>query len=94
MMGKNEEVCDAHTEGDECPYCIIDNLRDEAARMQLVAGRYQFMWEAAQRALNRIDDYFEYVYKTRTPEQLQEMVRHHLEIYTEAVSKPKAQIGK
>lgn len=93
-MGKNEEVCDAHVEGYECPYCEIEKLREEAGRLQLVAGRYQFMWEAAQRALNRIDDYFEYSYKTRTPDQLQEMVRHHLVIYTEAVSKPKLQIGK
>ena len=94
MTTKNKEVCDSHVELDECPYCEIEKLKEESGRLQLVAGRYQFMFEAAQRALNRIDDYFEYVYKSRTSDELQQMVREHLKIYTEAISKSKAQIGK
>ena len=72
----------------------IEELEEEAGRLQLVAGRYQFMWQAAQLALNKIDDYFEYAYKGRTVDQIQDHVRKHLAIYTEAVSKSKAQIGK
>ena len=94
MTKKNDEVCDSHVELDECPYCEIEKLKEESGRLQLVAGRYQFMFEAAQLALNTIDDHFEYVYKGRTPEELQVEVRKHLATYTEAVSKPKAQIGK
>ena len=71
-----------------------NSYKEQAARLQLVAGRYQFMFEAAQRALNRIDDYFEYTYKSRTPDQLKEMVRGYSAIYTKAVSKSKEQIGK
>ncbi len=71
-----------------------NSYKEEAARLQLVAGRYQFMWEAAQLCLNKIDDWFEYAHKICTPEQSQAHVRQHLAIYTEAVSKPKAQIGK
>ena len=52
------------------------------------------MTQAAQMALNKIDDDFEYAYKGRTVDQIQDHVRKHLAIYTEAVSKSKAQIGK
>lgn len=94
MTNRNEEVCDSHVELDECPYCEIEILKKEAGRLQLVAGRYQFMFEVAQLCLNKIDDHFEYVYKGRTPDQLQIEVRKYLAIYTEVVSKSKAQIGK
>lgn len=161
MTGKNEEVCDAHVEGDECPYCEIEKLKSqnrwaeldieelvdslgvrtmywngvhqaylngtnvpveffkskqeckdwcdaknkdatetptieikrlkaENSRLQLVAGRYQFMWEAAQLCLNKIEDMLPMV----STSSGKTSIARHLEIYTEAVSKPKAQIGK
>lgn len=37
---------------------------------------------AAQRCINKIDDLFEYAYKTRTPKVLQVTVRQYLKEYT------------
>lgn len=65
----------------------IIELTKESGRLQLVVGRYQFMWEAAQLCINKIDDWFEYAVFQCTPEQTQAHVHKHLEIYTEAVSK-------
>lgn len=109
---KNEKVCDAHVEGDECPYCEIESikaenkslrislrdqvkrLKTENGRLQLVAGRYQFMWEAAQVCINKIDDWFEYAVLICTRRDAQKHVQKHLAIYTDVVSKSKSQIGK
>ena len=71
-----------------------NSYKEEACRLKLVAGRYQFMWEKSQLCINNIDDHFEYAHKGRTPDQLQAEVRKHLATYTEAISKSKAQIGK
>ncbi len=72
-----------------------NNLKTQNGNLQLVAGRYQFMWEAAQLCLNKIDDHLEYDFPPhKTFESVQREVQKHLAIYTEAVSKPKAQIGK
>ncbi len=72
-----------------------NNLKTKAGNLQLVAGRYQFMWEAAQLCLNKIDDHLEYDFPPhKTFESIQKVVQRHLEIYTQYVSKPKAQIGK
>lgn len=63
-----------------------NSLKTENNRLQLVVGRYQFLHEAAQTCINSIDDHFEYVFKSRTPEQLQVTVRGHLAKYAEALS--------
>lgn len=74
----------------------LDKERIEISRLHLVAGRYQFMWEAAQLCLNKIDDYVEYNWPNnhKTFEGVQKTVQQHLANYTEAVAKPKSQIGK
>lgn len=60
---------------------------ERANKLQLVAGRYQFMWEAAQLCINKIDDHLEYDFPPhKTFESVQKEVQKHLKIYTEAVS--------
>ena len=59
-----------------------------AGEMQLVAGRYQYQFEHAMKALNSIDDVFEYAYEKMTPDQLRVIVRTALAKFTDAV-KPK-----
>lgn len=62
-------------------------LETEIGRLKLVAGRYQWMWEAAQLCINKIDDYLEYdMPPHKTFEIIQKEVQKHLKIYTEAVS--------
>jgi len=91
-MGK---VADALSERTKIDYEVIvgseiraalQELKDEAAHLQLVAGRYQFMWEKAQRCINEIDDMFEYRYKLYDHDGMQKGVRTHLRYYTEAVA--------
>ena len=74
----------------ECWLCYAKRKKREAAEMQLVAGRFQYMHEQAQTCINAIDDMFEYRHKYSTYNQLQEDVRKHLATYTEAVSKVNA----
>jgi len=59
----------------------------ERNEMQLVAGRYQFQFEHAMKALNSIDDVFEYAYEKMTPDQLRVIVRTALAKFTDAVNK-------
>lgn len=75
-----------HMDGIGCRDETIKLLDEKSGAMQLAAGRYQFRAEAAQRCINRIDDYFEYSYKNRTPDELQEMVRYHLAVYTKEIT--------
>ena len=101
LSGQQDEIEDLNKELQSCNAEGVADLemrfehqKAEAARLQLVAGRYQFMWEAAQLCINKIDDWFEYANNTCDPDTSQNEVRKHLVIYTEAVSKSKAQIGK
>jgi len=55
--------------------------------MQLVAGRWQYQFEHAQKAINRIDDMFEYEYLKHDMKSLQIRVHDVLAQYTEAVTK-------
>ncbi len=71
----------------ECWLCYARRKTQEAAEMQLVAGRYQYMHEQAQKALNSIDDFFEYAFKTVSNGTIQTEVRKHLATYTGAVAK-------
>ena len=70
----------------ECWLCYAKRKKQEAGEMQLVAGRYQHLHEQAQKALNKIDDLFEYQYKTMTPEQIRRKVYEALAGYTKVVS--------
>lgn len=60
----------------------------ERGEMQLVAGRYQYQFEHAIKALNAIDDFFEYAFRDVSAATMQKTVRGHLAKFTEAV-KPK-----
>lgn len=71
----------------ECWLCYAKRKKQEAAEMQLVAGRYQYLHEQAQKALNKVDDLFEYPYKAMTPEQIRKSVYEALAHYTKEVSK-------
>ena len=71
----------------ECWLCYAKRKKQEAAEMQLVAGRYQYQFEHAMKALNKIDDVFEYAYKKMTPDQLRVIVRTALADFTDAVKK-------
>lgn len=71
----------------ECWLCYAKRKKQEAAENQLVAGRYQYLHEQAQKALNKIDDLFEYQYKSMTPEQIRKTVYESLSHYTTEVSR-------
>ena len=72
----------------------IEDLTAEVGRLQLIVGRYQFMWQAAQLCINKIDDWFEYAVFQCSSKDAQDHVRKHLAIYTKAISRSKEQIGK
>jgi hypothetical protein len=65
-----------------------EDSREKAAEMQLIAGRYQYQFEQAMKALDKIGDTFEYAYRSMTPEQLRVIVLTALAKFTDAV-KPK-----
>lgn len=67
----------------------VERLVREKGEMQLVAGRYQYLHEHAMKALNKIDDVFEYVYKDMDVEALRRAVRDTLAGFTEAAAKVK-----
>jgi hypothetical protein len=71
----------------ECWLCYAKRKKQEAAEMQLVAGRYQYQFEHAMKALNSVEDVFEYVYVNMTPDQLRVTVLTELNKFTDAVSK-------
>ena len=65
-----------------------DSKKYKAAKneMQLVAGRYQFQFEHAMKALNAIDDMFEYQYRAMDGDSLQKAVRTILAVFTKSVA--------
>jgi hypothetical protein len=64
-----------------------DRYKQEAAEMQLVAGRYQYLHEQAMKALNKIEDVFEYQYGSMTPDQLRVLIQTALADFTDEVKK-------
>jgi hypothetical protein len=72
----------------ECWLCYAKRKKQEAAEMQLIAGRYQFQFEQAMKCINAIDDLFEYAYKAfGGGADLQKEVRKYLAKFTESVNK-------
>jgi hypothetical protein len=71
----------------ECYICYAKRMKQESGENQLVAGRYQYLHEQAQKAINKIDDLFEYQYKAMEPEQIRKAVYESLSHYTGEVSK-------
>ena len=64
-----------------------NSYKDTANENQRVAGRYQYLHEQAQRAINCIDDQFEYAYKAMSPEELAAFVHSTFGRYAAEVSK-------
>lgn len=71
----------------------INLLKRDKGEMQLVAGRYQYQFEHAVKALNAIDDFFEYRFRDVSADTMQKTVRDHLAVFTAAVSKAKADVA-
>lgn len=61
--------------------------KSQARQMQLVAGRWQFLFEQAQKMVNKVDDLFEYAYASMHPTEIKQYVVRCLAEYTEQVSK-------
>lgn len=59
----------------------------KAGENQLVAGRYQYLFEEAMKAVNKIDDLFEYVYTSMHPADIRKSVYTALSAFTAAASK-------
>ena len=59
----------------------------KAGEMQLIAGRWQFLFEEAQKMVNKVDDLFEYAYASMHPVQIKESILGYLEAYTNEVKK-------
>jgi len=85
-LSARSKIDDAIIVGSEIR-AALQELTDENARLTLVAGRYQFMFEAAQLCINRFDDYFEYPYDFSTKSGIKDQVRDYLARYTETISK-------
>ena len=58
-----------------------------AREHQLVAGRYQYLFEEAMKAVNKIDDVFEYMYASMHPVEIRKTVYAALSAFTAAASK-------
>lgn len=59
----------------------------KAGENQLVAGRWQYLFEQAQKMVNHVDDIFEYAYQNMTPTEIKSFVCTHLDLYAAEVSK-------
>lgn len=59
----------------------------KAGENQLVAGRYQYLFEEAMKAVNRIEDLFEYAYAAMHPTEIRKVIHESLEKFTEAATK-------
>ena len=59
----------------------------KAGENQLVAGRYQYLFEEAMKAVNKMDDLFEYAYAAMHPTEIRSKVMASLDDFTEAVAK-------
>lgn len=61
--------------------------KSRAREMQLVAGRWQYLFESAMKFVNYVDDLFEYAYKDMSRWSLKHSITERLETLTEQVSK-------
>lgn len=61
--------------------------KSRAREMQLVAGRWQFLFESAMKFVNYVDDLFEYAYKDMNRSSLKHSITERLATLTEQVSK-------
>jgi len=59
----------------------------KAGENQLVAGRYQYLFECAQKMINQVDDIFEYAYASMHPTEIKNFVVDKLDQYSNEVSK-------
>lgn len=59
----------------------------KAGENQLVAGRYQYLFEEAMKAVNKIEDLFEYAYAVMHPTEIRKVIHESLEKFTEAATK-------
>ncbi len=73
----------------ECWMCYARRKKQDCADMQLIASRNQYLFEHAQRFINKIDDLFEYPYLGFSLARLVKEVEKHLASYTDSVSKIK-----
>lgn len=80
----------------ECWLCYAKRKQEQsvlsskkAGEMQLLAGRYQYLYAQARKALTDIDELFESNYKDRGVEALHKIVRDLMATFVEAVAKVK-----
>lgn len=59
----------------------------KAGENQLVAGRWQFLFEEAMKFTNKVDDLFEYAYASMHPSEIKQTIRDALSTFTAEVSK-------
>jgi hypothetical protein len=59
----------------------------KAGENQLIAGRWQYLFETSQKCVNRIEDIFEYTWQKMGKTDLRDYVHEELSRLTEAVSK-------
>lgn len=71
----------------ECYICYAKRKKREAGEMQLVAGRWQYLFEQAMKMVNKIDDLFEYAYDGIEKDKLREMIHGYMKEFTDEVSK-------
>lgn len=58
----------------------------KAGENQLIAGRWQYLFEQAQKMVNHVDDIFEYTYKSMTPKEIKTFIVSKLDDYSTAVA--------
>jgi hypothetical protein len=59
----------------------------KAGENQLIAGRWQYLFETSQKCVNRIEDIFEYTWQKMGKTDLRDYVHEELSRLAEAVSK-------
>ena len=71
----------------ECYICYAKRKKREAGEMQLIAGRWQYLFEQAMKMVNKIDDLFEYSYASIEKEKLRELIHGYMKEFTDEVAK-------
>jgi hypothetical protein len=64
-----------------------DLWKQKAAEMQLIAGRYQYLFEQAMKTVNKIDDFFEYSFFDVVLADTQKRVQKYLKEFTDVAAK-------
>ena len=65
----------------------VEQLTREKGDMQLIAGRWQWLFQRAMKTINSIDDVFEYAYKKYTSDGLKDRIQTELKVLCADVSK-------